>query len=234
MGHQRIVSIVMALVAYWPLPAQNGPVRATGAMRNTMFNGQLAGLIELDSLSLPGNFGIGPMEYLRGEVLVLDGEVYTSMVNNSGSILVSRDQGMKAPFFVHQTVKQWTEVQLPDSVVDLAGLDRFLTARYAALNEPFAFRLSGPFERVEVHIVNVPLGTVINGPDDAHRDNKHFQITGTQAEALGFFSTAHKAVFTHHDTNIHVHAITVERDWMGHVEALSFVAKRMSLQLALP
>jgi len=234
MGHQWIVSIVMALVAYLPLLGQNGPVRATGAMRNTMFNGQLAGLIDLDSLALPGTFGIGPLEYLRGEVLVLDGEVYTSAVNNSGSMLVTRDQGMKAPFFVHQTVKQWTEVQLPDSVMDLAGLDRFLTARYAGLKEPFAFRLSGPFARVEVHIVDVPLGTVINGPDDAHRDNKHFQITGTQAEALGFFSTAHKAVFTHHDTNIHVHAITVERDWMGHVEALSFVAKRMSLQVALP
>ena len=234
MGYQRIVSIVMALVAYLPLLAQNGPVRATGAMRNTMFNGQLAGLIDLDGLALPGTFGIGPLEFLRGEVLVLDGEVYTAAVNNSGSMLVTRDQAKMAPFFVHQTVKQWTDVQLPDSVVDLAGLDRFLTARYAGLNEPFAFRLSGPFERVEVHIVNVPLGTVINGPDDAHRNNKHFQITGTQAEALGFFSTAHKAVFTHHDTNIHVHAITAERDWMGHAEALSFVAKRMSLQVALP
>jgi len=234
MGHRWIVSIVMALMAYLPLLAQNGPVRATGAMRNTMFNGQLAGLIDMDSLALPGTFGIGPLEYLRGEVLVLDGEVYTSAVNNSGSMLVTRDQGMKAPFFVHQTVKQWTEVQLPDSVMDLAGLDRFLTARYAGLKEPFAFRLSGPFARVEVHIVDVPLGTVINGPDDAHRDNKHFQITGTQGEALGFFSTAHKAVFTHHDTNIHVHAITAERDWMGHVEALSFVSKRVRLQVALP
>jgi acetolactate decarboxylase len=234
MGHRRIVSIVMALVAYLPLLAQNGPVRATGAMRNTMFNGQLAGLIELDSLAVPGTFGIGPLEYLRGEVLVLDGKVFTSMLNNSGSMLVTRDQAMKAPFFVHQTVKQWTEVQLPDSVVDLAGLDSFLTARYAGLNKPFTFRLSGPFERVEVHIVDVPLGIVINGPADAHRNNKHFQITGTQAEALGFFSTTHKAVFTHHDTNIHVHAITAERDWMGHAEALSFVAKLMSLQVALP
>lgn len=234
MGHRWIVSIVMALMAYLPLLAQNGPVRATGAMRNTMFNGQLAGLIDLDSLALPGTFGIGPMEYLRGEVLVMDGEVYTSAVNDRGSMLVTRDQVVKAPFFVHQTVKQWTEVQLPDSVMDLAGLDRFLTARYAGLNEPFAFRLSGPFERVEVHIVDVPLGTVINGPADAHRDNKHFQITGTQAEVLGFFSTVQKAVFTHHDTNIHVHAITAERDWMGHVEALSFVAKRMSLQVARP
>lgn len=234
MGHQRIVSIVMALVAYLPLLAQNGPVRATGAMRNTMFNGRLAGLIDLDSLAVPGTFGIGPLEFLRGEVLVLDGEVYTSMVGERGTMRLVRDHAGKAPFFVHQTVEQWKEVQLPDSVVDLAGLDGFLTARYADLNTPFAFRLSGPFERVEVHIVNVPMGTVISSPDDAHRDNEHFQVTGKQAEALGFFSTAHKAVFTHHDTNIHVHSITAERDWMGHVEALSFVSKRVRLQVALP
>ncbi|MGV3637627.1 MAG: acetolactate decarboxylase [Flavobacteriales bacterium] len=223
-----------SLVSCWSLLAQNGPVQVTGAMRNTLFNGQLAGLIELDSLARPGTYGIGRIEYLRGEVLVLDGEVYTSVVKNGGSMLVTRGEAVKAPFFVHQTVEEWTEVQLPDSVVDLAGLDRLLTARDAGLGKPFAFRLSGPFERVEAHIVDVPLGTVINGPDDAHRDNKHFHMTGTQAEALGFFSTAHKAVFTHHDTNIHVHAITADRDWMGHVEALSFVAKRMVLQVALP
>lgn len=224
----------MTLVMCMPLWAQNEPVHATGAMRNTMFNGQLAGLIDLDRLAVPGTFGIGPLEYLRGEVLVLDGNVYISTVDGSGSMLVIKDEAVKAPFFVHQKVKQWTEVQLPDSVVDLDGLDSFLTARYADPNAPFAFRLSGPFEHVEVHIVDVPLGTRITGPEDAHRDNKNFQLTDATGEAVGFFSTAHKAVFTHHDTNIHVHAITAERDWMGHVEALSFVARRMSLQVALP
>lgn len=234
MRHWRIGSFMMAFAAWLPLQAQNGPVYATGAMRNTMFNGQLAGLISMDSLAVPGTFGIGPLEYLRGEVLVLDGSVYTSTVSSAGSMLVVKDEAGKAPFFVHQRVKEWQDVQLPDSVTDLAGLDRFLTDRYADLKVPFAFRLSGPFDHVAIHIVDVPLGTRIAGPDDAHRDNKHFQMTGTQAEALGFFSTAHKAVFTHHDTNIHVHAITAERDWMGHVEALRFVPGRMSLRVALP
>lgn len=234
MHHRRVLSLGMTLVMCVPLWAQNGPVHATGAMRNTMFNGQLAGLIDMDSLAVPGTFGIGPLEYLRGEVLVLDGNVYISTVDDLGSMLVVKDEAAKAPFFVHQRVKEWQEVQLPDSVADLAGLDRFLTDRYADLNVPLAFRLSGPFEHVEVHIVNVPVGTVITGPEDAHRDNKNFQLTGATGEAVGFFSTAHKAVFTHHDTNIHVHAITAERDWMGHVEALSFVARHMSLQVALP
>jgi acetolactate decarboxylase len=123
----------MTLVMCVPLWAQNGPVHATGAMRNTMFNGQLAGLIDLDSLAVPGTFGIGPLEYLRGEVLVLDGNVYISTVDDPGSMLVVKDEAAKAPFFVHQRVKEWQEVQLPDSVADLAGLDRFLADRYADL-----------------------------------------------------------------------------------------------------
>lgn len=234
MRHRCISSFVMVFAAWLPLQAQNGPVYATGAMRNTMFNGQLAGLISMDSLAVPGTFGIGPIAYLRGEVLVVDGTVHTSSVNKSGTMVVDQDPSVQAPFFVHQRVTHWQEVQLPDSVTDLAGLDRFLNERCAGLNTPFAFRLSGLFEHVEVHIVDVPLGTVIKGPEDAHHDNKHFQRSGVEAEAVGFFSTAHKAVFTHHDTNIHVHPITAERDWMGHVEALRFVPGRMSLRVALP
>ncbi len=51
-------------------------------------------------------------------------------------------------------------------------------------------------------------------------------------DLLGFFSTKHKAVFTHHDTNIHVHAITAERDWMGHVEAVQFQSESVHLLVA--
>src|SRR5690606_33505167 len=121
-----------------------------------------------------------------------------------------------------------------DSVVDLPTLDAFLTARFAATGQPFAFRLSGPISSVDVHIVDVPLGSAVSGPDDAHRHNKHFHREGGTMELLGFFSTRHKAVFTHHDTNIHVHAISAERDWMGHVETLRFEFDAMRLLVGLP
>ncbi len=212
----------------------NGPVIATGAMRNTMFNGQLSGLIALDSLAVPGTYGIGPVEYLQGEVLILDGIVFRSSAHGDGAMTVEVEPRTKSPFFVHQYVASWTAVELPDTVVDLPTLDGFLTTRYAALGQPFAFRLSGKFTSLDAHIVDVPTGTVVNGPDDAHRDNKHYRTTARVADALGLFSTEHKAVFTHHDTNIHVHAITAERNWMGHVEAMRFEAGSMSLLVALP
>ncbi|MEZ4756726.1 MAG: acetolactate decarboxylase [Flavobacteriales bacterium] len=213
--------------------AQNAPVIPTGAMRNTLFNGQLAGLIALDSIAQPGMYGIGPLEFLRGELLLWDGTVFVSEVGQDGVMTVERRGDVRAPFFVHQHVEQWMEVALPDSVVDLPMLDAFLTARYAAAGTPFAFRLSGAITSVDAHIVDVPMGSVVNGPEDAHRHNKIHHLEGRTMDLLGFFSTRHKAVFTHHDTHIHVHAITAERDRMGHVEQLLLTPGSCTLRVAV-
>ena len=215
------------------LLSQNGPVTPTGAMRNTMFNGQLAGLIAMDSLAVQSTYGIGPLEYLRGELLVLDGTVFVSSTATEAGMAVEQRPTVRAPFFVHQRVVNWTAVELPDSVVDLMKLDAFLTTRYAAEGTPFAFRMQGTFASVDVHIVDVPIGSEVHGPDDAHRHNKDFHSEGRTMDIVGFFSTRHKAVFTHHDTNIHVHAITTERDWMGHVERMRFLPKAVQLVIAL-
>jgi acetolactate decarboxylase len=214
--------------------AQHTAVVATGAMRNTMFNGQLAGMIQLDSMAKPGTYGIGPVEYLRGELMLWDGHAYRSTAKDDSAMVVEERPESRAPFFVHQRVQEWTDVALPDSITDLPMLDALLTARYAAIGKPFAFKLQGKVIEVHAHIVDVTPGAVINGPDDAHRENKHYTLRDRNMDLIGFFSTKHKAVFTHHDTHIHVHAITAERDWMGHVEAVRFDAKEVRLSIALP
>ena len=232
-GMIRTLSLVVCLHAL-AAAAQNGPVIPTGAMRNTMFHGQLAELVLLDSIATPGTNGIGPLEHLRGELLLWNGEPFRSTTTPDGGMRVEQATNTRAPFFVHQFVKEWTEIVLPDSITDLPMLDAFLTARFAALGKPFAFTLQGRISEVRAHIVDVPPGTVINGPDDAHRENKDYRLTDRTMDLLGFFSTRHKAVYTHHDTNIHVHAITTERDWMGHVEQLRFRPEHCVLRVALP
>lgn len=228
----RHASIIGALLLSLGCAAQNGPVIATGAMRNTMFRGQLAGLIQLDSIARPGTFGIGPVEYLRGELMLWDGQAYRSTARGDSAMVVDEAPESRAPFFVHQQVAEWTEVPLPDSVTDLGALNAFLTARFGASGVPFAFKLHGTCERADLHIVDVTPGTVIRGPDDAHRENKHFHLDGRSVDLLGFFSTRHQTVFTHHDTHIHVHAITAERDAMGHVEELHFAPGALTLVVA--
>ena len=214
--------------------AQNMAVRPTGAMRNTMFNGQLSALISMDGTAVPGTYGIGPLEHLQGELMLLDGHCYVSTVTSDGAMQVVERTDVGAPFFVQQHVVKWDVVELPDSVIDLRSLDDFLTASYAERKTAFAFKLAGTVEKVDVHLVNVPRGTVVNGPDDAHAHNKQYSLVDQEVEALGFFSTQHKAVFTHHDSNIHVHAITSDRSWMGHVERMRFDPRATQLWIGLP
>ncbi len=228
-----LCSIMVALLTGCaPAQTRTSVVRITGAMRNTMFNGQLAGLIAIDSIAKPGTYGLGPLEYLRGELLVIDGHCYVATATSDSTMMVTEQRDVSAPFFVHQRVNTWTLVALPDSVIDLATLDAFLTTAYGMLGAPFAFKLTGTFTDVDAHIVDVPPGTEVHGPDDAHRGNKSYHLSGAVVEAVGFFSTRHKAVFTHHDTNIHVHAITVDRKWMGHVEELRFEPRAVQLNVA--
>jgi acetolactate decarboxylase len=41
-------------------------------------------------------------------------------------------------------------------------------------------------------------------------------------EIIGFFSTEHKGVFTHHDSFLHMHLITKDKEKMGHLDAATF------------
>jgi acetolactate decarboxylase len=224
-------TMVLSLVAF-TLYAQHAPVVPTGAMRATMAHGQLAGLIQLDSIASPGYYGVGPLEYLRGELLLLDGQAYCATAITDSTMQVDLRPAARAPFFVHQRVERWVALPLPDSVADLRALDAYLTAHFGMDAAPFAFRLTGHFDAVDVHVLDVPPGTEVRQRSDAQRHNKHYHLRHTDAEAIGFFSTRHKTVFTHHDAHIHVHAITPTRDWMGHVEELMFRAAQVRLWVA--
>ena len=56
-------------------------VYVVGAMKNVMWEGQLFGTIDLDTLSNKEHlYGLGPVEYLSGELLIIDGKSYRSTV----------------------------------------------------------------------------------------------------------------------------------------------------------
>ncbi|MBK6542095.1 MAG: acetolactate decarboxylase [Flavobacteriales bacterium] len=223
---RKVYTAALLLLCSWEVSAQ---VLVTGAMRNTMFNGQLAGLVRMDTIAKQGAFGIGPLDHLRGELLLWDGVAYVSRATSDTALAVEVDREASAPFFVHANVPEWVEVPLPDSITGLAKLDGFLTSRFAHESRPMAFKLSGWIARAEIHVVDLPLGAVVRSPDDAHKGRKTFVRKDVEADMLGFFSTMHKAVFTHHDTNIHVHLVNKERSWMGHVDGLGFDPKAIRL-----
>lgn len=233
----QLLLVLLSTGVFFPAASQNvfpvNRVAVTGAMRNVMWKGQLQGTIDLDTLSGKKHlYGLGPTEFLRGEILIVDGDVYRSVVVDSSTMKVEKVSRVKAPFFVSAYVPQWIESNLPDSVQTLRQLEAFLNAITQQAERPFSFRLTGQVDEATIHIVNLPEGAKVSSPDDAHEGQVTYQLQNEKAEIVGFFSTQHMGVFTHHDTCLHLHLITADKTKMGHLDHVQF--KKGTIKLYLP
>lgn len=207
-------------------------VKIVGQMKNVMWKGQLYGNINLDTIAEKTNlYGLGPVEYLAGEILIIDGKSYKSTVTSDSTMKVEETYDIKAPFFGYATISKWTEQNLPDSVQTIQQLELYLDNITKSSPRPFMFKISGTVEQATIHIVNLPKGSEVSSPDEAHEGQKNYELKNEQSEIIGFFSTEHKAILTHHDTYLHMHLITKDRQKMGHLDEVLFKKGMMKLYL---
>lgn len=208
-------------------------VKIIGEMKNVMWKGQLYGNIHLDTIADKRNlYGLGPVEYLAGEIIIINGKSYKSTVVTNSTMKVEETYAIKAPFFGYATISNWTEQALPDSIETIQQLEQYLDIVTKHSPRPFMFKLSGTVKQANIHIVNLPKGSTVSSPEDAHKGQINYELVNEPSEMIGFFSTAHKAIFTHHDTYLHMHIITTDRQKMGHLDKVLF--KKGSMKLYLP
>lgn len=209
-------------------------VQMASAMRNVMWKGELGPAIQLDTIQQQkGLYGLGPLTYLRGELLIKDGEKYVSRVLSDSSMLVEQTTNLAAPFFVYAQVQEWKTVALPDSIRDIPSLEAFVDQQSRNCKRPFAFKLKGKVKEAKIHIQNLPEGSTVSSPQEAHRGQINYQLTNEPVEIIGFFSTEHQGVFTHHDSFVHLHLITQDETQMGHLDAVDFASADMQLFLPI-
>jgi len=208
-------------------------VKVVGAMKEVMWKGKLSGTIDLDTLSNKQHlFGLGPVEYLAGEILIIDGKAYRSTVLTDSTMKVEETYAIKAPFFAYANIMNLTQVILPDSIQSAQQLEQFLERTTKKQNRPVLFRFTGEIEQATIHVVNLPKGSTVTSPDEAHQGQRNFVLTHQLVEIVGFFSTAHKGIFTHHDTYLHMHLITSDRQKMGHQDEVRF--KKGTIMISHP
>ncbi len=151
----------------------------------------------------------------RGEILIIDGKSYKSTVVSDSTMKVDETYEIKAPFFGYANISKWTEQTLPDSIQTIPHLEQYLDKITKSSPRPFMFKLSGTVEQATIHIVNLPKGSKVSSPDEAHKGQKNYELNNEPSDIIGFFSTEHKAIFTHHDTFLHMHLITLDRKKNG-------------------
>ena len=198
-------------------------IQIAGAMRNVMWKGELQGLLELTELQdKNGLYGLGPESFLRGELLINDGQSYVSRVTSDSSMTVEKTSSVSAPFFVYGYVNEWREMELPVQVKDISQLERFLDDQTKTFKRPFAFKLKGIVDAADIHVQNLPEGTEVSSPEEAHQGQTDYHLSNEPVDIIGFFSTNHQGVFTHHDSYLHMHLITNDETMMGHLDAVTF------------
>lgn len=232
---------LLFILLYFPLTGSaqkttfNSAVQHSGAMRNVMWKGELHATLKTDTL--PDNrhlYGLGPVEGLKGEILILDGITYVSKIENDGSMKVIQEKQIGAPFFVYGRCNEWSRFQLTPSTVSLAALEKLLDSLSVTFTKPFLFRLTGHFPSAEIHVVNLPDGIKVTNPEMAHTNQRNFQLENQEAEIVGFFSKEHSGVFIHHDSFVHCHLITSDKQQMGHLETLVIDPGFATLWIASP
>lgn len=240
---QILRKLLLGFCAVWvfgcqPQPKKKQPAMKTeatslqvvGAIRDVMWKGELGSKIDLDTLAnKKGLYGLGPEINLTGELLINNGKRYVSKVTSDSTMVVEERTDLSAPFFVYTHVLDWHTMALPNEVKSIQDLEAFIIEATKANDRPQVFRLEGTIAKADIHIQNLPQGTSVSSPAEAHQGQTSYALEDEEVEIIGFFSKEHQGVFTHHDSFLHMHLITADAQKMGHLDSVEI--KEMTLYL---
>jgi acetolactate decarboxylase len=207
-------------------------IEVVGQMRDVMWKGDLAGKISTDSLSNPNTYGLGPIEYLSGEVLLFEGQTFISKVIDSAIHRVTPVSAVKAPFFVYAKESHLKSLSVEPLELSLKSTEELIDTLYFDYDKPLLVRIDGVFKDITVHSVNLPVGSTVSSPDQAHKGLTQYSYKNINGSIIGFFSRKHKAIFTHHDSFFHAHFISDNRKIMGHVDSVLFNSENTTFKVS--
>jgi acetolactate decarboxylase len=196
-------------------------VKVAGAMRNIMQNNDLSAKIALDTLVPTANlYGLGPIEGLEGEVIILNSIPYVSSVDD-GKVVTKQTQKVKAAMLVYTQVKNWQTTQLTSPVKNYAELERviekYAKAKGVDLSKPFPFLLEGKVTRTSFHVIDWQEG-VTHTAANHKQFAKYGELKNEEVQIVGFYSDKHHSIFTHHTTNMHLHVVNKAKTLVGHLD----------------
>ncbi len=199
-------------------------VEYIGALKNMMQKADISGKVELSKFKEVKNFyALGALEDLKGEIQIFNSVPAISYVSKN-SLRRDKTFNKRATLLVYASVEKWKNFKIPAEVITYEQFEKFVkkAASENGINteEPFPFLLEGVIQKFDWHVINWRDGDTIH----THKKHKTKGMYGTiknkEVEMLGFYSKKHKAIFTHHTRNSHIHVKMRENGVAGHVDDL--------------
>lgn len=215
----KLIFIVISALLFFS--ANNFPeVKVAGAMRNIMMQGNFKAYANLDTLSKANLYGLGAIEDLKGEFMVLNGEVLSSAKQNK-KIVNKTNTVKKAALFVYSYVRNWKSITIQANINSYTDLEKCITttAKENSIDttQAFVFKIEATPSATNFHIIDWE-----KGKKHTMKNHKQFAYSGktvnSNVKMLGFYSDHHHSVFTHHTTNMHIHILDSVSKNIGHLD----------------
>ena len=207
-------------ISFGVMHAQTYKVFVAGEMRAIMQRGELSPVIKLDTIQGKNIFGLGPAAWLKGEIILLDGVTYVSLLDNE-KIVTTKPSEAEASMFVYTSITDWQTVSMtqPSNIMeDLErAVEKIAQQKGLDLNQPLPFKVTTSTEALSYHVIDWKAGT-----PHTSATHKQFAKTGTMNNEpitiLGFYSSRHQGIITPHTSKIHAHVLGGNEQVVGHVD----------------
>lgn len=205
-------------------------VRHFGALREMMHEGRIESRVSTDRFLPDAQLqGLGACAELDGEITIVDGQLHVARPRGAGEAeflsAPGSEIGAEAALLVVSKVARWRSVNIVETLSTQEELASFVAQAAdefgVELTKPFAFRVSGRASSLDLHIID---GRQLDGGGSSHEEHMETAVRihreDESVELVGFHSRSHHRVWTHHDTDIHAHAVLADGT-SGHVDDLA-------------
>lgn len=202
-------------------------VETFGTLREMIHDGRTGARAPLSAaLSRPHAYALGALARLEGEFVIMDGKVWESRPGEHGAIRTTTyaPAADSAALMVVSHVAAWRDIRVTRAI-PIGVLQETLAVRAAALglprSGPFPFLIEGPVTGLRWHVVD---GRLLAPGPSSHEAHAKAAVHGVGDEAnatlVGFYSDHHQGVFTHHDSEVHIHLLLTARGLAAHIDSM--------------
>jgi acetolactate decarboxylase len=197
-------------------------VQVIGQMRRMFMAHDIGANVDLAKVNQESHvYALGPLAGLKGEITVLDGQVFVSRLNGKGAEVMLKSDA-RSVFLVYAAVPSWRSLTVLTNAVNERDLATLLEHKLPPGTRA-AFLVRGKASSAKFHIQNYQ-GEAKDLTHEAHDKAKvFFDLADTGVELVGFFTNREEdgGFFVHPGQTTHIHVISNDRKSMGHLESIT-------------
>ncbi len=206
--------LFLALIICFVAGCAHGPCKKDVVFQNAPINALMAGCytgtMSVQEIKQHGDFGLGTLDALDGELVVLGGSFY--QIRSDGKVY-SVDDSAKSPFAVVTFFEADQKFDL-GRAVDFKELTRFLDEQLLSQNLPYAIQVDGKFETIKVRSParqQKPYAVL----SEAIKDQAIFELTDQEGTLIGFRAPPYMEGVN--VSGYHFHFLSKDKKTGGHV-----------------